>query len=95
MQRKKNHAGQTLRMAANSAKVSKSPLGDYARKMKYKLGKKGGNLATAHKLARIVYTMLSQKSIYDPKMAVTNHHKMKERKIAYLEKQLDKLRKTG
>lgn len=95
MQRKKNHAGQALRMAANSVKTSKSPLGDYARKMKYKLGKKGGNVATAHKIARIIYTMLSQSSSYDPSMAVIDHQKWKEKKIAYLEKQIRELKEVS
>ena len=95
MQRKKNHAGQSLRLAANSVKTSKSPLGDYARKMNYKLAKKVGNVATAHKIARIVYVMLSQRSLYHPNMTIIDQQKFKENKIAYLEKQLNQLKETG
>ncbi len=95
MQKKKNYAGQAFRMAANGAKSSKSPLGDYARKMKSRLGKKGGNVATAHKIARIVYAMLSQKTDYNPHMVAVDHQKWKEKKIAYLEKQLNELKKTS
>jgi len=41
-------------MAACNLSKSKGPIGDYARKMKSKLGKKGGVAATAHKLASII-----------------------------------------
>jgi len=88
MQKKKNHAGQTIRMSANSLKASKSPMGDYARKMRSKLGKKGGVVATAHKLARIIYTMLKDKIEYNPEILVQNNEKWKVKRIKYLEKQL-------
>ena len=38
MQKKKNHGGIALRMAASNLSKSKSPLGDYARKMNDRLG---------------------------------------------------------
>lgn len=95
MQKKKNHAGQVFRMAANSVKCSKSPMGDYARKMKSRLGKKAGNVATAHKLAKVIFTMLKNKYAYNPNMITTIQEKWKERQIAYLEKQLYKLKKAA
>ena len=61
MQKKKNQAGQTLRMSASSLSKSKSPMGDYYRKMKSRLGKKEAVVATAHKIARIIYTMIKEK----------------------------------
>lgn len=94
MQKKKNHAGQTLRMSANSLKKSKSPLGDYARKMKSRLGKSAGVVATAHKLARIVYTMIKEKRPYNPKIVANDQEKWKEKRIKYLEKQLDQLKRA-
>lgn len=95
MEKKKNHAGQTLRIAANSLKNCKSPLGDYARKMKAKLGKRGGNVASAHKLAKIVYAMLKNKTQYNPELELRYQQKWKEKRIAYLQKQLDKLKEAG
>jgi transposase len=95
MQKKKNHAGQAFRMAANSVKNCKSPLGDYARKMKSRLGKKAGNVATAHKLATIIYTMLKDKCCYNPNAIQLTQEKWKEKQIAYLEKQLFKLKKAS
>ena len=94
MQKKKNQAGQTIRMSASSLSKSKSPMGDYARKMKSRLGKKGGVVATAHKLARIVYTMIKEKKEYDPKILMENNEVWKVKRIKYLEKQLDHLKKA-
>jgi len=95
MQRKKNHAGQTLRMACCSLSKSKKPIGDYARKMKSRLGKKGGVVATAHKLGRIIYTMIKEQKEYDINRANSEIDKWKEQKIRSLEKQLEKLKKAS
>ncbi len=67
MQRKKNYAGQTLRMAAIYLSRSKSSFCDYARKMRSRLGEKGG-VATAHKLYRIIYTMIKEQHPFNPDM---------------------------
>jgi len=95
MQKKKNHVGQALRMAANNVKNCKSPMGNYARKMKSRLGKKAGNVATAHKLAKIIFTMLKDKCPYNPNAITLTQENWKERQIAYLQKQLDKLKKVA
>ncbi len=92
MQKKKNHAGQSFRMSANALKSCKSPFGDYARKMKSRLGKKGGNVASAHKLARIVYAMLKHKVPYNPEILKISEQKSKERKIAFFEKKIAQLK---
>jgi transposase len=94
MQKKKNHAGQTFRMSASGLSKSKSPLGDYARKMKSRLGKKEGVVATAHKMARIVYTMIKGKRSYNQEIMANNQEIWKEKRIKYLEKQLDQLKKA-
>lgn len=92
MQKKKNYAGQTLRMSASSLKKSKSPMGDYARKMRSRLGKKAGNVASAHKLAKTVYTMLKNKCPYNPTLVKLSQEKWREGRIAYLEKQIMQLK---
>lgn len=94
MQKKKNHAGQTFRMAANSLKNCKSPLGDYARKMRSRLGKRASNVASAHKLAKIVFVMLRDKVQYNPDTVRLAQKKWKEDRIAYLEKQITQLKKA-
>ena len=95
MQKKKNHAGQTLRMSASNLSRSKTPIGDYARKMKSRLGKKGGVVATAHKLARIIYTMIKDQKEYDMDLMVKEQENWKRRRIKYLENQLDQLKKVA
>jgi len=92
MQKKKNYAGQTLRMSASGLSRSKSPLGDYARKMKSRLGKKAGVVAVAHKLARIIYTMIKEKLPYNPEIIANDQEKWREKRIKYLEKQLEQLK---
>jgi len=95
MQKKKNHAGQTLRMSASGLSNSKSPMGNYSRKMKARLGKEGGVVATAHKLARIIYTMIKEKVPYNPEIMLSDQALWREKRIKSLEKQLSDLKKGG
>jgi transposase len=92
MQKKKNRAGQAFRMSASSLIHCKSPLGDYARKMRSRLGKKGGVVATAHKLAITVFTMIKYKCPYNPEMMANSQLTWKEKRIKSLEKQLSQLK---
>jgi len=92
MQKKKNHAGQTLRMSASSLSKNKSPMGDYYRKMKSRLGKKEAVVATAHKMARIIYIMIKEKKSYNQETIAKNQQEWKEKRIKYLEKQLCQLK---
>lgn len=95
MQKKKNQAGLTLRQAASNMSKSKSPLGDYSRKMRSRLGKKGAVVAAAHKLARIIYTMIKKQQEFSPELMFKNQEKWKEQRIKYLEKQLKQLKKVA
>jgi transposase len=95
MMKKKNIAGQVLRLAASTLYRNKSPLGDYHRRMSYKYGGKGASLATAHKLSRIIFLMLDKKEEFNIKMLVDSQRKFKEMKIKQLEKQLAKLKKVA
>ena len=95
MMKKKNKAGQTLKMAACSLFRSKTPLGDYYRRMRGKLGGKGAVLATAHKLSRIIFVMLRDKKEYNSKMFDESQEQYNLKRIADLEKQLAKLKKAA
>jgi transposase len=95
MQKKKNKAGQCLKMAASSLFSSKSPLGDEYRRMRSKFGGKGAALAIAHKLSRIIYTMLKNKTEYNPGIIATDQKRFREHKIKRLEKQLAKLKQAA
>lgn len=95
MMKKNNKAGQILRQAASCLKTNKTALGVYYRAMRAKLGGKGAALATAHKLARIIYTMLLRKTEYNAGMIVENQEKFKEEKIRKLEKLLARLKQVA
>ena len=53
-----NRAASALRLAAASRYRSRSALGAYLRRMTARLGKPAAITATAHKLARLIYSML-------------------------------------
>lgn len=95
MQKKKNQAGLSLRMAASNLSKSKNPLGDYARKMRSRIGKKGAVVAGAHKLARIIYTMMKEQQPYNPEKITVEKQKWKDKQIKRLESQLEKLKNTA
>jgi len=63
--RAKNPAGQLFRLAAHSLHHDETPLGDYLRRMKSKLGPAAATTATAHKIAIIFYTMVKNQAEYD------------------------------
>jgi len=63
--RTNNRAGTLFRMAASSLYREQSPIGDYLRRMKAKLGPAAGTTATAHKIAIIFYTMVKNQVEYD------------------------------
>jgi transposase len=60
-----NRAAWALRMAANALRNSRSWLGDYYRRMRAKLGAPKAITAAAHKLARIIYHLLTTHQSYD------------------------------
>ena len=61
----KNRLGAALRMAAQSLQNSRSAMGEFYRRMRSKLGAPKAITATAHKLARIIYHMLTTRKSYD------------------------------
>jgi transposase len=63
-QRHANRLAQALRMAAVSLHSSQSALGAYSRRMSARLGKAKAIRATAHKLARLIYTLITKGQAY-------------------------------
>ena len=55
-----NRAAQALRLAAAALRSSKSPLGAYFRRMCARTDSPKAIAAAAHKLARLIYTMLTK-----------------------------------
>ena len=62
----RNRLARALRMAAFALHRNQSPLGDYYRRMRARLGAPKAITATAHKLARIIHHMLTTGHPYDP-----------------------------
>jgi transposase len=60
----KNRAAMALRMSAQALHGSQSYLGSYYRRMRAKLGGPKAVTATAHKLARVVYHLLTTRQSY-------------------------------
>ena len=65
MRRVHNRAGELFRLAAYALHHDETPMGDYLRRMKSKLGPAGATTATAHKIAIIFYTMVKKQVEYD------------------------------
>jgi transposase len=86
-----NRAAQALRMATQSLHRSQGMLGNYYRKMKSKHGPQVATTATAHKLARIIYTMLKNKTAYVPQDVDAYEEKRRQYHIKSLQKQAQKL----
>jgi transposase len=61
-----NRVAHALRMAAQGCHHAKHELGDYYRRMRAKLGAAEGLVATAHKIARILYAVMTTRRPYDP-----------------------------
>ncbi|NJO92608.1 MAG: IS110 family transposase [Chloroflexia bacterium] len=86
--KKKHHAGQAFRIAANSLYHNKGPLGDYYRRIKSKAGAGKAVVATARKLAIIYYKMVTNKEAFNPNALLEYQQKYKEKKINQLKKKI-------
>jgi len=74
-------------MAASSLYREQSPIGDYLRRMKAKLGPAAGTTATAHKIAIIFYTMVRNQMEYDASLWAQRDVMREKRIEARLHKQ--------
>jgi transposase len=83
----KNRAALAFRMAANALFRSQTPLGDFFRRMRAKLGAPSAITAAAHKLARIVFHMLSTRQAYDEAILDKNERHFRARAEARLRAQ--------
>ena len=86
-----NRAGDLFRMAAYSLHHDQSPLGDYLRRMKSKLGPAGATMATAHKIAIIFYTMVKKQVEYDETLWAQRDAEREKRFEAKLKRQAQQL----
>jgi transposase len=91
MRRVHNRAGELFRMAAYSLHHDKTPLGDYLRRMKSKVGPAGATTATAHKIAIIFYTMVKKQVEYDATLWAERDAAREKRFEAKLKRQAQQL----
>jgi transposase len=89
--KRKNPAGQIFREAANGVKSSKTPLGDYYRRMKARKGPMGAVVATANKMSKIVYTMVKNKTEYNEDLIRLNEPQVLKKKLKNMQKQVARL----
>ena len=80
----KHRVAQIFRLAAQSLHRSQGPLGQYLRHMQARLGKAEGITATAHKLARIFYHLMTTKEAYDPTKAAKQTQARLQRRLKRL-----------
>ena len=81
-----NRAAQALRLAARSLHHSKSALGAFYRRMRARLGGSKAIVATAHKLARLVYALLTRGEAYVAQAMTDYEQAYAERKLQGLER---------
>jgi len=86
-----NTATQAFRMAAQTMWQQKGVLGHLYRRLAYTKGSKKAIKAVARRLAVIFYHMVQRQTAYDPKIIALDEAKLKERKIARLKKEAEKL----
>jgi transposase len=86
-----NRAAQAFRQAAQCVGRSETALGAYYRRMRARLGPQQATVATAYKIARIVYTMLKERKPFEAASAEAYDQQYREREIKYLERKAAKL----
>jgi transposase len=83
----RNRVAGAFRMAANSLLKSQSPLGDCFRRLRTKLGAPKAITAMAHKLARIVYHLITNREAFDPQIFAQQQQQQLERRQARLRRE--------
>jgi hypothetical protein len=86
-----NRATQAFRQAAQAVARSDSAIGAYYRAMRARKGPQQAIVATAHKIARIVYHLLKHGEAYDSESADSYERKRQERELRALTKRAKKL----
>jgi len=87
----KNRAALALRLAAQALHRSQTFLGDYFRRMKARLGPPSAITAVAHKLARIVYHLITTQQEYDVTVFQEQERRTADRKRSRLYAQAKEL----
>ncbi len=89
--RSANRAAQALRLAAAALRTSQSALGAYFRRLCARMDKPKAVTAAAHKLARLIYTMLTKGEEYTDQGQDYYEERYRERVLRQLSKRAEKL----
>jgi transposase len=87
----RNRAGQALRLAAQAAGRSQSGLGASYRRMRARLGPKSAIVATAHKIERIIYHLLTHRTSFRDLSPEEYSQRIRAREIAAMRKKAARL----
>jgi len=87
----RNRAGQALRLAAQAVSRSHNSLGAFYQRLRARLGPQSAIVATAHKLARIVYHPLTHRTPIRDLSAAEYEQRARERDIAALRNKATRL----
>lgn len=82
-----NRAAQAFRLAAYSLTRTATALGAFYRRMKARIGPAQAITATAHKIARIFYSLLKHRTVYIEMGQQAYEQQFKERRIKAMQKQ--------
>jgi transposase len=80
----RNRLAEALRLAAFGLEKAKCRMGEYCRRMKGRLGKAEGITATAHKLARVIYALISNGRNYDEAEAFRSNPGVERKRLKTL-----------
>ena len=86
-----NRAAQAMFYAAGAVKRSDTALGRYYRRVKTHLGPMKAHIATAHKIARILYHMITNKVEYDETILQKNDKRYNEKLLKNIGKRANQL----
>jgi transposase len=86
-----NRATQAFRQAAQSVARSDSAFGAYFRAMRARLGPQQATVATAHKIARVVYHLLKHHEVFQNESAEAYEHQRRARELKHLNRRATKL----
>jgi len=82
-----NRLAVALRMAAQSLHRSQSYLGQYFRRLRTRLGTPAAITAAAHKLARVLYHIITTRQPYDESVFAVMEARARHRQFIRLKKQ--------
>ena len=89
--RSANRAAQALRLAASALRTSQSALGAYFRRLCSRMDKSKAVTAAAHKLARLIYAMLTKGEEYTDQGQDYYEERYRERVLKQLNQRAEKM----